>query len=351
MTALQAVDARLTQAAVFLVITLNDGDDITIGEQIRGLLGDMSSLVRGIGFRVPDGRLSCVTGIGSHAWDVLFGMPRPKDLHPFREIHGVHHAPSTPGDLLFHIRATRMDLCFELAATIVSRLEGAATVIDEVHGFKYFDERDLLGFVDGTENPSGQAAVDSTIIGEEDPAFLGGSYVIVQKYLHDLKKWNAMAVETQEDVIGRHKLSDIEQRDSAKKSYAHNVLTNIEENGEQLQIVRDNMPFGQVGKGEFGTYFIGYSRSPARTEQMLQNMFVGKPPGNYDRILDVSTAITGVLFFIPTADFLDGAPDLMPSISSGENAAGNPTSDPCSSAHPFDNTSLNIGSLKEEPQT
>ncbi|WP_025812177.1 Dyp-type peroxidase, partial [Komagataeibacter kakiaceti] len=304
----QPVDTKLTQAAVFLVATLNT--DTSASTQVRGLLGDLSSLVRGVGFRIPDGRLSCITGIGSNAWDQLFGTPRPSELHPFAEIRGVHHAPATPGDLLFHIRATRMDLCFELATAIVSRLEGAAEIVDEVHGFKYFDARDLLGFVDGTENPSGQVARESTIIGDEDPAFAGGSYVIVQKYLHDLKKWDAIPTEVQEHIIGRRKVSDIELADAAKPSYAHNVLTNIEENGQQLQIVRDNMPFGEVGKGEFGTYFIGYARSPARTEQMLRNMFIGKPPGNYDRLLDVSTAVTGVLFFIPTADFLDNAPNL-----------------------------------------
>ncbi|RFD21406.1 Dyp-type peroxidase [Komagataeibacter melaceti] len=339
----QPVDTKLTQAAMFLVLTLDEGNPTTLGTQVRDLLGDISSLVRGVGFRIPDGRLSCVTGIGSSAWDILFDGPRPKELHPFREINGVHHAPSTPGDLLFHIRATRMDLCFELATAIVSRLEGAATVIDEVHGFKYFDARDLLGFVDGTENPSGQAATDCTIIGDEDPDFSGGSYVIVQKYLHDLKKWNAIPTETQEDIIGRKKLSDIEQADSVKKSYAHNVLTTIEENGEQLQIVRDNMPFGEVGKGEFGTYFIGYACSPARTEQMLQNMFVGKPPGNYDRLLDVSTAVTGVLFFIPTTDFLDGAPDMAAPVPATDTA-GRPSEATTSRS----DTSLGIGSLKEE---
>ncbi|POF63093.1 peroxidase [Novacetimonas maltaceti] len=336
----QPIDTRLTQAAVFLVLGLNG--DTSASAQVRDLLGDVSSLVRGVGFRVPDGRLSCITGIGSDAWDRLFGHPRPKELHPFQEIHGVHHAPSTTGDLLFHIRATRMDLCFELATAIVTRLEGAASVVDEVHGFKYFDERDLLGFVDGTENPTGQAALASTLIGEEDPEFAGGSYVIVQKYLHDLKKWDAIPTEVQEHIIGRRKVSDIELPDAAKPSYAHNVLTNIEENGQQLQIVRDNMPFGEVGKGEFGTYFIGYACSPARTEQMLRNMFIGKPPGNYDRLLDVSTAVTGTLFFIPTADFLDNAPDMQ----AGGPAVISPADAPApGGAH---SGSLGIGSLKKE---
>jgi putative iron-dependent peroxidase len=218
----------------------------------------------------------------------------------------VHHAPATPGDLLFHIRAERMDLCFELATQIVTRLGAAASVVSEIHGFKYFDNRDLLGFVDGAENPVAQAAIDAVLIGEEDAAFAGGSYVIVQKYLHDLGRWNAMPVEQQEKIIGREKLSDIELDDSVKPSFAHNVLTSIvDEDGEELEILRDNMPFGDVGKGEFGTFFIGYARSPSRIEQMLDNMFVGKPPGNYDRLLDVSRAATGSLYFVPTSLFLE----------------------------------------------
>ena len=310
----QPVAAPLTRSAIFLVATLNP--EPAHRETVRAFCANLSGLLRAIGFRDPDGRLSCVTGFGSEAWDRLFGSPRPAELHPFREINGVHHAVSTPGDLLFHIRAERMDLCFELAAEIVRSLDGAVAVVDEVHGFKYFDSRDLLGFVDGTENPAAQAALDATLIGTEDPAFAGGSYVIVQKYLHDLKAWNALPVETQERIIGRAKLSDIETPDAKKASYAHNVLTSIEEDGEDVDILRDNMPFGDVGKGEFGTYFIGYSRTPRRIERMLDNMFVGLPPGNYDRLLDFSTAVTGSLFFVPTVDFLD-AVEPLPAASTG----------------------------------
>ena len=230
-------------------------------------------------------------------------------LHTFQEIVGQHHAVSTPGDILFHIRAKRTDLCFELATQIMSRLGDAVATVDEVHGFNYFDDRDLIGFVDGTENPVDQAAIDAAIIGDEDPSFNGGSYVMVQKYLHDLQRWNTVPVEQQEKIIGRTKLSDIELDDATKPSYAHNALTTIVENGEELDIVRDNMPFGDVGKGEFGTYFIGYARSPQRIEQMLQNMFVGRPPGNYDRLLDYSKAVTGTLFFVTSATFLEDVAD------------------------------------------
>jgi porphyrinogen peroxidase len=299
----QPVVAQLTRAAIFLVLTINDGTEAE--NAVRDLCADLAGLKRAVGFRDLEGRLSCVMGFGSEAWDRLFDGPRPQELHPFREIRGEHHAVSTPGDILFHVRATRMDLCFEMATQIMSRVGGAVSTVDEVHGFKYFDDRDLIGFVDGTENPVGQEAADAVIIGGEDAAFGGGSYVIVQKYLHDVIKWNTLPVEAQEKIIGRKKLSDIELDDSVKPSSAHNALTTIVKDDRQVDILRDNMPFGDVGKGEFGTYFIGYSRSPATTEEMLQNMFVGRPPGNYDRLLDYSRALTGTLFFVPSATFLN----------------------------------------------
>ena len=339
----QSVTEGLTQAAIFLVATIAEGAEHELA--VRELCADVSGLVRSVGFRDTGRGVSCVLGVGSDAWDRLFGEPKPRELHPFRAINGVHHAVSTPGDLLFHIRAERMDLCFELAAQITTRLGAAITIVDETHGFNYFDKRDLLGFVDGTENPTGASLNDSAFIGDEDPLFEGGSYVIVQKYLHDLPKWNATPVETQEGVIGRTKLSDMELDDAVKPSFAHNALTVIEdEDGNELPIVRANMPFGDIGKGEFGTYFIGYACTPERTERMLDNMFIGNPPGNYDRLLDFSRAVTGTLFFIPTSTFLD---DVDP-MASPAQAAPEPPSSAEGLAIDIADPSLGIGSLKNE---
>jgi putative iron-dependent peroxidase len=344
----QVVSSPLTRSAIFLVVTINPGDENRAA--VLSLCADLSGLVRAVGFRDLEGAGSCIMGIGSDAWDRLFGAPRPAELHPFREFRsGPRHAVSTPGDLIFHIRAKRMDLCFELAAQIVARLRGAVTTADEVQGFRYFDQRDLLGFVDGTENPTGNAVADAVFIRDEDLAFAGGSYVIVQKYLHNLSAWNSISTECQEKIIGRTKVSDIELDGSVKPTSAHNALTTIEENGKEIKILRDNMPFGRPGQGEFGTYFIGYSRSPRTIEQMLENMFIGRPPGNYDRILDFSTAITGSLFFIPTATFLDRvSPDQpAPAVSSASpepamNSALVETSASTTPSH----GSLGIGSLK-----
>lgn len=336
----QLVSSPLTKAAIFLVVTINSGDENRAS--VLSLCGDLSALVRAVGFRSLESSLSCIMGFGSDAWDRLFGPPRPADLHPFHEIRsGSRHAVSTPGDLIFHIRAKNMDLCFELATQIMARLEGAATTADEVHGFRYFDERDLLGFVDGTENPTGAVAADAVFIREEDPAFAGGSYVIVQKYLHNLDAWNKLPTEAQERIIGRTKVSNIELDDSVKPTSAHNALTTIEENGQEIKILRDNMPFGRPGHGEFGTYFIGYSRSPRTIEQMLENMFIGRPPGNYDRILDFSTAVTGNLLFVPTATFLDN-------VSANQTPISSSSSETSASTASSNNGSLGIGSLKGE---
>ena len=300
----QPVVAPLTRAAIFLTLTVNPGDSNPA--VIRSFCGDLAPLSRAVGFRDLEGNLSCIMGVGSDVWDELFGLTRPTELRKFQEIRaGGRHAVSTPGDLFFHIRAKRMDLCFELETQIMSRLGGAVSAQDEVHGFRYFDDRDLIGFVDGTENPTGQAAIDATVIGDEDPGFAGGSYVIVQKYLHDLARWNALPTEQQERIIGRTKLSDIELDDAVKPTSAHNALTKIVEGEREIKILRDNMPFGHAAQREFGTFFIGYSRSPRTIERMLENMFIGRPPGNYDKLLDFSRAVTGNLFFVPSATFLE----------------------------------------------
>jgi porphyrinogen peroxidase len=339
----QAIAAPLSRAAIFLVVTIKQGSENC--EALRAFCGDFAGLIRAVEFRDIEAGLSCIVGFGSDAWDRLFGTPRPAELHPFREIRsGSRHAVATAGDMLFHIRAKRMDLCFELATQIMSQIGDAVSPVDEVHGFRYFDDRDLMGFVDGTENPRGVAAIDATLIGDEDARFAGGSYVIVQKYLHDLKGWNALSTEAQERIIGRKKLSDIELDDAEKPTSAHNALTVIEENGKEVKILRDNMPFGSVAQGEFGTYFIGYSRSPRVTEQMIANMFIGRPPGNYDRILDFSRAVTGNLFFVPSATFLEdvtaaGAPAAL------ATSPAAPQSSPQTTPSPRD-PSLGIGSLK-----
>ncbi|MCO5129245.1 MAG: Dyp-type peroxidase [Xanthobacteraceae bacterium] len=300
----QSIEAPLSRAAIFLVAEIVDGDEAI--DRVRAALAGLDDLIKTVGFRDLEGRLSCIAAIGSALWDRLDPSSRPAELKPFAPIDGGRHkAVATPGDLLFHIRAERADLCFEFERLLLDALGDAARVIDETTGFRYFDARDLLGFVDGTANPVGRDIPESALVGDEDPAFAGGSYVVTQKYLHDLPAWKALSAEQQETILGRTKLDNIELDDPTPNQKSHkNLATIVDAQGVEHDILRDNMPFGSPGRREFGTYFIGYSRRLWVIEKMLERMFVGDPKGAYDKLLDFSTAHTGTTFFAPSRSTL-----------------------------------------------
>ena len=189
-----------------------------------------------------------------------------------------------------------------MAAAISDVLQPIADCIVNVQGFRYWDGRAIIGFVDGTENPRGEEREQFAVVGDEDPNYQGGSYLFVQKYVHDMNAWRALPVSEQEKVIGRSKEMDIEMDEDTKPTNAHSALANV---GDDLKVVRDNMPFHDPVSHQMGTYFICYANTFSTVEKMLTNMFVGNPVGNYDRLLDFSTAETGTLFFVPSLDMLD----------------------------------------------
>lgn len=303
----QSVDAPLTSAATFLVLSLNKSSADNISTA-RSAVASVADLIKNIAVRDLDAQFACTVGIGSNVWDEITQKPRPRELHPFKEIKGkTHTAPSTPGDFLFHIRSERRDLNFEFERQLMEQFGDSVSVVDETVGFRYFDTRDLLGFVDGTANPVGPAVPECTLItAEDDPNAEGGSYVVIQKYIHDLKGWKGLANETQESIVGRTKLENVELDDAPPgKQLAHKSLATVQDDqGNEHDILRDNMPFGSPAEGRFGTYFIGYSRRLWVTEKMLERMFIGVPAGLHDRILDYSTATTGSTFFAPSAAML-----------------------------------------------
>lgn len=295
----QSIDAPLSRAAVFLVLSVT-GEPPAVAT-VCSVLDGLDDLIKTVGFRDLAGRLSCIVGIGRDLWDRLQPDSRPRELKSFVPVAGaVHKAPSTPGDLLFHIRAERTDMCFEFERLLLDALGEGVTVVDEVAGFRYFDARDLLGFVDGTANPTDLDLPASALVGEEDAGFEGGSYVVVQKYLHDLDAWARIPTPLQEAIIGRTKIDNVEIDDDDAPRKSHKSLaTIVDADGNEHDILRDNMPFGRPGQREFGTYFIGYSRYLWVVEKMLERMYVGDPSGAYDRLLDVSTPLTGTTFFAP----------------------------------------------------
>jgi len=302
----QRVEAPLTQSATFLVVTVEDSPGAT--QVVRSVLSRIDDISKNVSIRDLAAQFACTVGIGAKVWDRVMGLPRPSELHPFKEFKGAKHAAvSTPGDLLFHIRSERRDICFEFEKQLLDLLGASVKVVDETVGFRYFDVRDLLGFVDGTANPVGPAVQASVVVtADDDSHVVGGSYVVVQKYVHDMAAWNKLPTETQEAIIGRTKWDNVELDDAPEgKQAPHKTLASIEdENGIEYDILRDNMPFGNPGSREFGTYFIGYSRKLWVIEKMLERMFVGYPPGLHDRLLDYSTPLTGSTFFVPSASML-----------------------------------------------
>lgn len=306
-TRIQPVLNRPGENALFIVLGLNQEDSIT--DTIIDFSANFSALTRSLTNRFPDAQFSATMGFSSNVWDQLFpNQSKPQELETFKEIKGPKYtAVSTAGDLFFHIRADRQALCYELGSIIQEQLKDVTHSIDEVHGFRYFDGRAIIGFVDGTENPEPEIAAEYALVGEEDLSFKGGSYAFIQKYTHNMDKWRALSDEEQEKVIGRKKFNDVELGDDVKPNTAHNVVSKAhDENGNELKIMRANMPFSNPSKNEYGTFFIGYARKFSVTRQMLEHMFQGDAEGNLDRLLDFSTAQTGTLFFVPTVDFLDG---------------------------------------------
>ncbi len=277
-------------------------------EKIRSVFQRICALVINLNNsalnRFPDAKASCVLGISHDAWlNLDLPKPLPKELKNFEEITGNKHtAVATKGDLHFHIRADDKSLAYDMSFIISGYMKEVADCVVEVQGFRYWDSRSVLGFVDGTENPHGTDRTHFAVIDEQDSIYKGGSYLFVQKYIHDLDAWQSLSVTEQEKVIGRSKEYDIEMTDELKPKNSHSALANV---GDDKKIIRDNMPFGNVATNEMGTYFICYAGTFSTVEEMLTRMFIGDPPGNYDRILDFSTAKTGTLFFAPSLDMLD----------------------------------------------
>ena len=288
--------------AIFMVWILKEDTDVKdCFKRISKLVINLNNSADN---RFPDSGASCVMGIGYDAW-LRLNLPAPlsKELENFMPIVGEKHtAVASKGDLHFHIRGIGSSMCYDMAHALSDVLGSVAISTEEIHGFRYWDARSILGFVDGTENPHEQERAIFGLVGNDDPVYKGGSYLFVQKYIHDLNAFKGLSIEEQEKVIGRFKLSDIEMPDNIKPSNSHIALANV---GDEFKIIRDNIPFGNISTNEMGTYFIAYASKFTTVKKMLNNMFIGSPKGNYDRLLDFSTPKTGTLFFVPTLDMLD----------------------------------------------
>ena len=305
-----AVDTARTQdvykdagkSVNFTTLLLNRKDQAEEREVIADMADRIQAIKRSVNIRANNAGLGIALGFSRKAWDYLFpGAPVPKELEDFQGVKGdKQDAPAVAADIFLHVRSNDESVTFTVVDQIMEFLRPISSVVDETHGFHYEQGRAIIDFIDGTENPVGEEAVEWGVIGEEDPEFVNGSYAFAQKYIHDLDAWRALPTEMQEKFIGRRKFSDIELEDDEKDPAAHNVVAQDNRDDEEHKIVRMNVPFAEPGQGVRGTYFIGYARYWDVTKTMLTNMFTQN-----DKLLDYSTPVTGMLFLIPSLDTLD----------------------------------------------
>lgn len=241
--------------AYFLTCTVaGDVERTALSQAIR----DIHPLARALAVQAKTARRLCTLGIGSELWERLSPARRPAGLRPFRAVRANGRvAPATGGDLFLQITSGRHDLNLDLAMELARRLQPLATIAEEIHGFRYRDSQDLTGFIDGSENPKGKTRALAALIGKEDRSFTGGSYVAVQRYIHDLERWRKLDDREQEQIFGRTKRGNVALPKAKKPQTAHISRVVIERDGAELQILRQSYPWGTVR--EAGLYFAAYT--------------------------------------------------------------------------------------------
>ncbi|HIW69991.1 MAG TPA: Dyp-type peroxidase [Candidatus Limosilactobacillus merdipullorum] len=286
----------------FTVLELKRQDQPKELAAISEFIDRFQAITRSLRIRAQDSNLKVAVGFSNDAWDYLFpNAPKPKELETYKGIKGdKYEMPATKGDIFLHVRANDRATVYEFMRQVMLFLKDITGVVDETHGFRYFEGRAIIGFIDGTENPEEDKAKDYAVIGDEDPQFENGSYAFAQKWRHEMDIWSKLSTETQEKAIGRKKLDDLELSDGEKFQNAHNVVSQVEINGVSQNIVRMNVPYSDPATDITGTYFIGYARHWEVTKAMLESMVKG-----HDYLLSFSKILTGQLFFIPSKDTLD----------------------------------------------
>lgn len=263
-------------------------------EQLKAL----PELVSELNAQQPGAELTLSIAFTKAFWSKL-NADMPAELIDFPELgEGEVVAPSSDVDVLIHCHSNRHDLHFYLLRKFFAQVSENVSVVDETYGYRYLDSRDMTDFVDGTENPKEAQREEVAIIPEGE--FAGGSYVMVQRFIHNLPSWNRLNVSAQEKVIGRTKPDSIELDDVPAASHVGRV--DIKEEGKGLKIVRHSLPYGSVS-GEHGLLFIAYCNTLHNFKAMLESMY-GVTDGKTDQLLRFTKAVTGAYFFAPSAEML-----------------------------------------------
>jgi putative iron-dependent peroxidase len=288
--------------AQFITFGINDGD--SAAQRAKSCLPQLWQLLQEAEQGHAQVGLLTTVGFSRNCWQRLFSAPMPKSLVDFTPLaDGGRSFPATEGDILIFLKSTRMDVNFRIGRSLATLLAGCARVVEDVQGFKYREDRDMIDFVDGTENPVDDARAQAVLVGDEDPAWSDGSYITTQRYVHDLAQWNQLTVADQEAVIGRSKEDNIEFSAADREPYAHiNKGKATAADGSEIPMYRQNMPYGN--SIENGTYFIGFAKSPEVIDSALRKMIIADSQGQYDHLLDYTRALTGVIYFAPPRCFM-----------------------------------------------
>ncbi|MDK4685348.1 Dyp-type peroxidase [Kingella negevensis] len=274
--------------------------DITQPENIAAASRAALDALAALQARYPEDKIGLTIAFGANFWGSLKHHVQAPELKNFPAYgKGATQAPATQHDLLIHIQSQNHDSNFTLAQDVLAAFGAAISVKTETHGFRRHEDRGLDGFVDGTENPHGDEKILSTACNEH-----GGSYVLMQRYRHDLPKWNAYSVAEQEESVARSKIANEEFSKDMRHPRSHIARTNIKEDGKGLKIVRRSLPYGNVS-GEYGLAFIAYAARLHNIEAQLQHMFGDVADGLTDLLLErLTTAISGAYYFAPSKETL-----------------------------------------------
>lgn len=287
----------LTHRKSGIFIEANVMERSAIAEKIRIIHTQFTHLQQ----QYPNDSLGLTLAFGASLWHELAGETSAPELTAFQPLgkEGREFAPATQHDLLVHIQSDRPDVNFSIALMIVEQLQNIATVEEEIHGFRWIEERDFTGFIDGTENPETDEKLrDVALVENGEDA--GGSYVLSQRYAHQLAKWHKMSVERQEQVIGRTKTDSVELDDVPPLSHVGRV--DLKENGKGLKILRHSLPYG-LASGQHGLHFLAFSKNLHNIDKQLKSMF-GELDGKTDRLLGFTKPVTGAYYFAPSLEKL-----------------------------------------------
>ncbi|AWL13061.1 putative deferrochelatase/peroxidase YfeX [Saliniradius amylolyticus] len=295
----KGICAEANLHGLFLLFNVVEDDPALIRRQLARILG----LFDHYDEEHYEAMVSGVVAVGSNYWLELYPGLIPIELAPFPDMHcGDRHAPAVPCDLYIQIRADRADVCFGLGMAVYELLKPYVELVEQVKGFRYLDGRDLNGFRDDNGNPRGLRKMDVAIVGDNDPDFAGGSYLHIQRYRHNMDRWEQLSEAEQEVVMGRTKADGVPLPESLLDSGSHFQRTSQAQDGQPQEILRQSMPYGDMQ--EQGLFFVSCAASPKPFTRMLESMIYGDDEGTYDKLLDYTSAETGAAFFAPSVSFI-----------------------------------------------